>query len=184
MDSLSNLGLTAFLFATASIYLCFFRTSKSSGSLYDSFQLHGRRNVIFSVIRLYVRALTAGPQLARNGYHEVKHHFLLTVNQTHSEDLSLQYNKKGQPVLILDPGLRPNIMLPQEYISWITGQPHSILSSRAVLNEKFATKYFISPVEEKFPNLLMNVLHHDSTRSFAQLQPSLFSEMCESINAN
>lgn len=61
-----------------------------------------------------------------------------------TDAISLQFNRHGQPLVVLAPSGRPSVMLPKEHIRWLVEQPHDVLADHAVSMERFALK-FLSP---------------------------------------
>lgn len=97
--------------------------------------------------------------------------------------MSLQYNRRGQPFIILDPGGRPQVMLPKENIRWLMDQPDAVLSERAVQHEKFALKYLIPPMDYHQENSMVLAIRRELTRNLGKTQAGVFDTMRETIDA-
>lgn len=73
-------------------------------------------------------------------------------------------------------------MIPQEYISWVVEQPPSVLASRPILADRLALPY-LAPTFDYHDTSLVDVLRKDLTRNIGKLQPAVFEDMRQSIDA-
>ena len=73
-------------------------------------------------------------------------------------------------------------MLPKEQIRWLTNLPDSMLSPRAVQDEKFAIKYLMAPISYEQDASLLIAVRQDLTRSLGTTQAVVFDTMRDSID--
>ena len=61
--------------------------------------------------------------------------------------------------------------------------PDSILSERAVQDEKFAVKYLMNPIKPEHAQAIFSAVRQDLTRNLGRTQPALFETMRQSLDA-
>ena len=98
----------------------------------------------------------------------------------------LQYNKKGQPFVILDTKGRPNVIVPKELVNWLTHEPPSVLSNREVQYKKFGLKYLrtVDRIDQQqHESAFVNAMRVVLSRKIGKMQAEIFNTMRETIEA-
>jgi hypothetical protein len=94
----------------------------------------------------------------------------------------LQYNKKGAVCVIALPFSRPEVLLPQNLIQWMTTQSDKILSPIPVQHEVVGAEYAFlnSAVQKDFA--VYDVLRVQLNRHLPRLVPKIAEELAYSID--
>ncbi len=75
-------------------------------------------------------------------------------------------------------------MLPQEHISWLADQNDSVFSVKAIRKKILALEWLLPTVTDPIHDLMSSyVLRRDLTRNLGKLQPDIFQEMRQGIEA-
>ena len=85
--------------------------------------------------------------------------------------------------MVPDAAFRPQVMVPREYVTWLTGQPDDVLATRAPQAERFAMPYLVPTLDVKHERFTMDVVRKDPTRNLGRLQPDFFIDMRESVDS-
>lgn len=85
--------------------------------------------------------------------------------------------------MLPDPGLRPQVMVPPEYIKWVTEQPDHVLSPFAPLRDIVALPYLLPTMDMKEHVYLMDIMRKDVTRNLGSLQPAIMHDMRASVDS-
>ena len=73
-------------------------------------------------------------------------------------------------------------MIPQEDLSWLVELPESVLSARGPQVGRFAISYLAPTLDFSHDMYMMDLVRKDLTRNLGRLQPSMFSDIKESID--
>ena len=97
--------------------------------------------------------------------------------------LSAQYSKKGQPFVMPDPSLQPQVILPQEHISWLIRQSDGVMSQSQVRNERNAIAYLSLSVDYKPTMALIDkIINPCLQRKLNLVQANVFDEIRASVD--
>lgn len=100
-----------------------------------------------------------------------------------ADAVSLQFNRHGQPFLILDPSRRPSVILPQEHIRLLIEQPEDVLANHAVVRERLALKYLMPQMDPMHIESIILTLKRELGRNFDKTQAALSNKLRECIDA-
>lgn len=100
-----------------------------------------------------------------------------------TDTVFLQFNRHGQPFVILDPSGRPSVMLPKEHIRWLIDQPEDLLADHAVTMERLALKYLTPKMDPTHIESMIRTVKRELGRNFGNTQAALFNKLRESIDA-
>ena len=174
-----SLGIIALLGLGTS--LSWRHTWPTSGRLPASLPWVGLQKGVFAKTRACLREFAAGLQTLADGYSQVGNLGHCSIHR--ATDVAVQFNKHGQPFVILDPGGRPQVMIPQEHVRWLMDQPDGILSERKVQNEKFCIGYLIPPIDHYHESSLMTAVRRELTQNLGKTQADVFTTMRDSIDS-
>ena len=94
-----------------------------------------------------------------------------------------QYGKNGQPFVMPDPSLQPQVMLPQEHISWLIRQSDGVLSQSQVRKERNAIAYLSMGVDYKATMALIDkIINPCLQRKLNRVQANVFDEIRASVD--
>ena len=97
--------------------------------------------------------------------------------------LSAQYGKNGQPFVMPDPSLQPQVMLPQEHISWLIRQSDGVMSQGQVRKERNAIAYLSIGVDYKATMALIDkIINPCLQRKLNRVQANVFDEIRASVD--
>ena len=96
--------------------------------------------------------------------------------------LSAKYSKQGLCFVLPDAGLRPQVMIPPEYIKWFSELPSTILAAHAPLRETVGTPYLVPTMDMRHDMYIIDVVRKDVTRNLGRLQPDIFCDLKGSID--
>lgn len=100
-----------------------------------------------------------------------------------ADTVSLQFNRHGQPFVILDPSGRPSVMLPKEHIRWLIEQPEDVLADNVVVRERLALKYLVPQMDPTHIESMILTLKRELGRNLGNTQAALSSKLRECIDA-
>lgn len=96
---------------------------------------------------------------------------------------SQQYGKNGQPFVMPDPSLQPQVMLPQEHISWLIRQSDGVMSQGQVRKERNALAYLSMGVDYKVTMALIDkIINPCLQRKLNRVQGNVFDEIRASVD--
>lgn len=84
--------------------------------------------------------------------------------------------------MVPDSGLRPQVMVPQEHLSWMTELPESVLSARLPQVGRFAIDYLLPGLDFNHDLFMMDIARKDLTRNLGRLQPSVYKDLRASVD--
>ena len=100
-----------------------------------------------------------------------------------SNSLFAQYGKNGQPFVMPDPSLQPQVILPQEHISWLIRQSDGVLSQSQVRKERNAIAYLSMGVDYKATMALIDkIINPCLQRKLNRVQANVFDEIRASVD--
>ena len=95
----------------------------------------------------------------------------------------IQYGRNGQPFVMPDPSLQPQVMLPQEHISWLIRQSDSVLSQSQVRKERNALAYLHMDVNYRATIALIDkIINPCLQRKLNRVQGNVFDEIRASVD--
>lgn len=100
-----------------------------------------------------------------------------------TDTASLQFNRHGQPFVILDPSGRPSVILPKEHIRWLIKQPEDVLADHAVTKERLALKYLVPQMDPTHVEFMIRTVKRELGRNFENTQAALSNKLRESVDA-
>ncbi|CAF9931029.1 MAG: hypothetical protein ALECFALPRED_004781 [Alectoria fallacina] len=122
------------------------------------------RNEVFQTTRASLRQLANCTQVLQDAY--------------------TKHSKKGQPFVVSDSSFHPQIMLPHEYIKWLTTQPEAILSVWPVRTERRALGAMMSTVDHKETVAFIDkIVGRFLTPNLDNVQADVSDEMGASIDS-
>lgn len=91
---------------------------------------------------------------------------------------SKKYGKNGQPFVMPDPSLQPQVMLPQEHISWLIRQSDGVMSQAKVRRERNGLAYLHMDVDYKATMALIDkIINPCLQRKLNRVQGNVFDEI-------
>ncbi|PZD24822.1 CypX, Cytochrome P450, partial [Pyrenophora tritici-repentis] len=155
------LGTTAFLVLLMATCLYLLRSTKHTPQLPDTLPWVGCRDEVFSRTRACIRELTNGDRTRIDGY--------------------TKYSRKGQPFIIPDPGLKPQVMLPPDHVQWMLQLPDTVLGRQAD-NEKLGFRHMTNLMTKPDP-VITETIRKDLTRNILKQHSDISDEIRRSIDA-
>ena len=96
---------------------------------------------------------------------------------------SKQYGKNGQPFVMPDPSLQPQVILPQEHISWLIRQSDGVMSQGQVRRERNGLAYLHMDVDYKATIALIDkIINPCLQRKLNRVQGNVFDEIRASVD--
>ncbi|KAK9852236.1 cytochrome P450 [Penicillium brevicompactum] len=117
----------------------------------------GLRNEAFGTVRACIREFTSGLQTMASGYKK--------------------FSEKGEPFIMPTSSFETHIMLPREYIKWLTDQPEDILSHGKVHGEKLGLRYLFPGFDYTTDMAIATAIRLHLTRNLATIQDDLMDEI-------
>ncbi|KAL9134254.1 MAG: hypothetical protein Q9175_004568 [Cornicularia normoerica] len=100
------------------------------------------------------------------------------------QDAYTKFSKRGQPFIVSDSSFQPQIMLPREYIKWLTTQSDAVLSVWPVRTKRRALGAMMSTVDHKSTIAFMDtIVGRFLTRNLDNVQADVSGEMSASIDS-
>ncbi|KAF6232554.1 hypothetical protein HO173_009222 [Letharia columbiana] len=94
-----------------------------------------------------------------------------------------KFSKKGQPFVVSDFSFQPQILLPQDYIKWLTTQSDTVLSVWPVRSKRRALGAMMSTVDHKTTIAFMDkIVGRFLTRNLDKVQADVSEEMGASVD--
>ena len=94
----------------------------------------------------------------------------------------VKYSKQGLCFVLPDAGLRPQVMIPPEYIKWFSELPSTILAAGAPLKETVGIPYIVPTMDMAHDTYNTGVIRKYATRNLGRLQPDIFCDIKGSID--
>ena len=74
-------------------------------------------------------------------------------------------------------------MIPHKYVGWFIERSEEVLDVRPTQVGRFAIDYLVPTLDANHDAAMINVIRKDLTRNLSRLQPAMFQDMRESVDA-
>jgi hypothetical protein len=94
----------------------------------------------------------------------------------------VQYGSAGRPFVVPDTTFQPQVMLPQQYVKWLSTQPPSILSAEAARTQRNGVKYLPTNLDPKSTLLFIDkIIGQSLSQNLDLIQPDMHDEIRHSV---
>ena len=177
----SQLGLELLLWIFTAYLLSFLYRWMTAGDIPATIPWVGLRKEVFKTARASFRQVKGSLITLAEGYRKVSQSERCPYLRSNVS--RLQYSKHGQTYAVPDPSFQPQVMLPQEHISWLIRQPDSTLSQWAVRKERNAITYLaISDNYKDTMHLIDKIINPYLQRKLNRIQANVFDEIRASVD--